>query len=262
MPANPSSLRLTEAYRRRVFAIRERVQAQAERLWPSIDELDGTDWPERMATLLTQAQAEATRASAGYLTAYLSSELRRRVRGPVLESRRYAGLSRDGRPLSESLRSPIIGVLGALKEGKEPTEALAYGRNRAVRMVGVDLDHAGRQSLLDGIEADGRIEGWQRVVRGTCGACAALATGVHDGLQFEVHPGCQCVSAPVVSGVADAHPFLTGVAIFAAKSKAEQDEMLGAEAAEKVRAGEMTLRDLVGRSKLETDQPDFITQTS
>ena len=67
-------------------------------------------------------------------------------------------------------------------------------------MVSVDFDHAHRTALLDAIDRDGRFDGWQRAIRGTCGACAALATGPSDGLLFEVHPGCQCVSEPIVRG--------------------------------------------------------------
>jgi hypothetical protein len=52
----------------------------------------------------------------------------------------------------------------------------------------------------------------------------------------------------------------TGQQIFERKTKAEQDEMLGPEAAERVRSGEASLADLVQESPLDSDQDDFITQ--
>jgi hypothetical protein len=52
----------------------------------------------------------------------------------------------------------------------------------------------------------------------------------------------------------------TGTEIFNAKSLAEQDAMLGPKAAEAVRAGDVGLDDLVQRSPLDSDAPDYITQ--
>jgi hypothetical protein len=52
----------------------------------------------------------------------------------------------------------------------------------------------------------------------------------------------------------------TGQEIFDSKSPAEQDAMLGPKAAAAVRAGDVSLEQLVQRSPLDSDQPDFITQ--
>jgi hypothetical protein len=48
--------------------------------------------------------------------------------------------------------------------------------------------------------------------------------------------------------------------LFAAKSEAEQDEMLGPEAAALVRGGQIQLSDLVEHEHLDSDQEAFITQ--
>jgi hypothetical protein len=155
-----------------------------------------------MAAATQQAQKDAVGATGAYLSAFLTSEVGHRTRGPILDTRRYSGLSRDGRPLTEALRSPMIGVRLKLKEGATPQEALAYGLNRAKRMVSVDYDHAHRTALLDGLAADERFAGWQRAVTGTCGACAGdIAVEVSTNLPstpLQVHPNCQCVTEPVV----------------------------------------------------------------
>ena len=259
MPASARSLRLTEAYRARLLATRQRLQTQAERLWPTIDTLDRTDWVDRMAATLAQGQIEAIRVSAAYLTAFLSAETGKRQRGPAINPREYAGLSRDGRPLTDSLRSPLIGTLAALKDGRSVAESLRVGLVRATRMVGVDYDHAHRTALLSAIESDDRFEGWKRVTGGTCAACAAKAGTLETGLRFQVHAGCQCVSEPSVVGVTDRIARPTGSAIFAAKSRAEQDEMVGPENAERLRNGELTLQDLSGESEMAVGE-NFITQ--
>jgi hypothetical protein len=69
--------------------------------------------------------------------------------------------------------------------------------------VDVDLMNAGRESLREAMERDDRIEGWQRAVRGTCGACGGdIAVAVSTELPaipLKVHPYCQCVTEPVVA---------------------------------------------------------------
>ena len=52
----------------------------------------------------------------------------------------------------------------------------------------------------------------------------------------------------------------TGIELFNAKTEEEQDAMVGPEAAEKLRAGEITLTDLAGESHLDSEADDFITQ--
>jgi hypothetical protein len=52
----------------------------------------------------------------------------------------------------------------------------------------------------------------------------------------------------------------TGQELFDAKSEAEQDEMVGAAAAEAIRSGSIELSELVAVTPLATDQPDYITQ--
>src|SRR5687768_12736225 len=193
VPANARSLQLTDAYRRRLLAIGERVERTARQAWPRIEDFDGTAWPDYMAAQLTRAQIEGVRLTAGYLGAFLRSETGRGT-APAIDSRQYAGKSRDGRPLSEALVSPLIGVRAALKDGKPPSAALAVGLNRATRTVKFEAVQTPRDALLATVEADERLSGWQRNVAGTCAACMALSGS--SGPRFEVHPGCECVPMP------------------------------------------------------------------
>lgn len=259
MPATQRSLRLTEAYRERLLATRQRLQTQAERTWPTIESLDTTDWVDRMATTVAQGQTEAIRVTAAYLAAFLATETGRRSSPPSIDPREFAGRSSDGRPLSEALRSPLIGTLGALKQGLGSAEALRIGLNRATRLVGVDYDQAHRTALLSAIDSDDRFEGWHRVTGGTCAACASKAGTLESGIHFQVHAGCKCVSEPAVAGTTNRFPRPTGIEIFTAYTREQQDEMLGPEAAEKVRSGDIQLADLVEESEMETSD-NWITQ--
>jgi|GEM_PF-1536854 len=275
MPATARSWRITEAYRRRISNDRKALQVRAEQSWPIDGEISTTDWVARMVALVEVKQSQAVRRASAYLAAYVASETGSRTARMTLDPAKYVGLSRDGRPLAESFRSPLIGVLYQIKQGDDVTEALKLGKERAKRTVGVDYDNAHRLALLDAIAADPNTEGWQRAVAGTCGACAAAADGTVDGsLHFEVHPNCQCISEPVVIAAAitaaaaisgreppsrDAFRRPTGQELFDAKTEAEQNEMLGPETAQLVRDGIVTISDLYSKAELD-DAPDFITQ--
>jgi hypothetical protein len=206
-----------------------------------------------MAQVVSRAQLEGVRLTAGFLAAYLRSESGKGT-VPVIDSARYVGLSRDGRALSEALRSPIIGVLAALKEGKAPQEALNLGLVRARRSAGFEAIQTPRDALLDAIEENPRIEGFQRQVAGTCGACMALS-GTDN---MDTHPGCVCFPVPKVVGVREAIAIPTGIDLFRSLTTQQQDQALGAEAAELVRGG-APLQDFVSHSK-QSERDDLLTQ--
>lgn len=263
MPRSEASLRITDAYRTRLEALASRTTTLARREWASLDpfDVDGSypAWSRRLEAVVSQAQTEGVRLTNAYLTAFLTSELGRRTNGPLLSSRRYAGLSRDGRTLAEAFDSPRIKVKVALKNGSEPSAALKAGLAAALRTVDLDTLHAARQSLSDGLQADDRFTGWRRAVRGTCGACMAVASRTEDAhVHFQVHANCKCVAEPVVGGVPDIVKRPTGSDLFNQKTPEEQDAALGPEAAEAVRNG-LPLESLVGTSAM-ADEPGWITQ--
>jgi hypothetical protein len=254
VPANPRSLAITDVYRRRLLAIGDRVGVAARQAWPRIEELDSTPWADHMASELTRAQIQAVRLTAGYLGAFLRSETGRGT-APAIDSRKYAGLSTDGRPLGKALESPLIAVRAALKDGRAPAVALSIGLTRALRTVPFEAVQAGRDALRDTIEADERFSGAQRSVAGTCAACMALS----GEPRYEVHPGCQCVFMPVVAGVAATIAIPTGAELFRSLSTRDQEKAIGAEPARLVRDGEADLKDFIDHSPQER-RPDLLTQ--
>lgn len=254
MPQRQQSFRLTERYRARLFALRGQVQSEARKRWPN--DPAATDYPAQMAAVVQQAQTTALRLTGAYLTAFIASETGKATRAISLDTRAYIGLTADGKPLADGLQSPLIGALGALKRGRPFEIAQKIGIDRATRQVGMHYDHAHRTALHDAIEADERFSKGARAVRGTCGACAALSGSPH----MEVHPGCQCVEEPEVAGTSQRFPRPTGAALFAAKSTEQQDEMLGPEAAQRVRDGELEVADLVKHDRLDSETPNFVSQ--
>jgi hypothetical protein len=247
MAQHLASLRLVDAYRERIDATRVRTDALLQRIFDSVPH---REFPERAATILGEAQLEAIRASAGFLSAFLSSEFARPLAGPP-PHRELAGLTRDGRPLAEAYDAPSIALWTKLSEGENVDDAVAAGRLRLSRMVEWDYMHSARESLRRGFEDDERIVGWRRGIKGTCAKCMGdveVAVSVElPPVSLHVHPNCKCVTIPVVRGTRDRFLEQDGLDRWNAMTMSEQDKMVGQSAATAIRKGYCTMDDLVQR---------------
>lgn len=264
MPSNRLSFRVTDAYRDALAETVETVAAATRILWARMPreqpDLEGEHARllEALLPRVLAAQIRAIELASGYLSSFLSSETGERT--TVETSNDRVGFARDGRPLPEAMRSPLAATLGALKGGQSLDVALRAGERRGVLIAGLAVDEAAQHALLVGIDTNDRFAGWQRAVRGTCGACLGSATGASRGLRFAKHPGCKCVSEPIVAGVRDRYPRPTGAALFAAMTDAQQDQAVGPTVADALRAGDVTLAELVGTSPQQLGD-DFLTQS-
>lgn len=206
MPTSKTSLTITRRYQDAMIGLRRHAQSEARAAWAKVDpaDLDGS-YPIGMLELaVTVLQREAARLSAGYLHAFISSELRRPVGIPLVDARQV-GRARNGSALREALRSPMIGVKVAIRDGKDVALALAEGGRALERIAGLATDTSARESLRLASDESPYVIGWRRAIRGTCGACMGAATGeIHtaDG-ELHIHPNCECVAEPVVK--ADAY---------------------------------------------------------
>jgi len=264
VPASERSFAVTDAYRERWESVKAAAQSLARSNWARLDPVDldasYSAWQTTMVATVRAAQAQSVTASNAYLGAILVSELGEEVeavRSPLSD---YVGRSRDGRALADALAPPLITVKVAIGAGKGITTALREGQTRALRTIGLEVDHAARRSLQDALIGDPRVEGYVRAVRGTCGACLAVAGRSFDAqVHFPVHPGCACIAEPLIAGVFNRFPRPTGPELFAAMDESEQDEAVGPAAAELIRSGAISLEDLAGTSPQKTTEP-FITQ--
>lgn len=261
MPAHQQSLRVTEAYRERMVGIRDAARRAALGAWRQVDfeALDGSFPADLVAAAVSGLQQQAVRASAGYVGAYVSSERASRAPAPPIDPAPYVGRTRDGQELVDALRLPLITVKAAIAERKP--DPMDLGRVRLLRLVGLATDAAARGALSDLIQADDRLIGWRRAVRGTCGACLGAATGrpADPGESMDIHPGCQCVSEPIVVGAPDRIRRPSGASLFAAMTAVAQDQLLGPEKAELVRTGAADLADLVDHSPMKHED-DYLTE--
>jgi GNAT superfamily N-acetyltransferase len=182
--------------------LRKQGQREAGRLWRQVkaDDLDGTFPLGQLELTVSTLQREAARLSSAYLSTFIASELGEPERPPALSVWDKAF---GGGDLREALRSAVIKTKQAIGEGDDPREATNRNRIVLVNDVGLFIDTAARESLRQGMEQDDRIVGYQRALKGTCGACAgnvAVETTVElPSIPLRIHPNCQCVTEPVMT---------------------------------------------------------------
>lgn len=255
MPASQASLRLTDAYRAQLLAVRRRVTVAVAGLWEiDFEELDRSFalWVGRSARLVGAAQFDMARLSAAYVAAYLASETRAPVPPVPVDPARFAGVDAFGRPLAVVLAPALLTVKAGLAEGRAPEVASAAGQARAVRTTVTTTQASADGALDSAFEAQPRVRGWRRVVSGGgCGACLGMASGQVEepGTPMLRHANCGCTKEPVVAGVADTVRRPTGQELFDRLSDAEQDALFagrgGADKAELVRSGAVDLAGMV-----------------
>jgi len=263
MPVRERSVRLTDRYRTRVSGLADVATRHVEATWnlnPADLDASFAPWLARASAAVTGAQRQAVRATMAYLPSYIGSELGKPARVVPLDSARYVGLARDGRPIADLLTGALISVKVGLKDGRPMEEALKLGLERAKRNANFSVWTASRNSLADAMAADSRIVGYRRAVRGTCDACLGLAEEAYApaGTPLEVHPGCVCISEGVVYGATHTNLRPTGLAIIAAMTVAEQDARFGEEKAKALRDGDIALADLASHSPMKAED-DVLT---
>lgn len=256
MPGNARSLDLTDAWRTRQIRLTDATIRAVAAGWRNVrrDDLEPSfrGWLAGAVQTVTFAQREAVRLADAYLAAYLSSELSEAVTPQGLDADAYAGRSRRGNELRNSFAPVLIAVLTALKQRRPDEQAMFAGLARAVKATRSEVMQASRFALRDLMAADARVTGSRRVTRGTCGACMALAgERIGKGHMLASHPNCHCLTEPIVRGVRETVQRPTGDELWAAMSRAAQNEMFrgrGGEAKADLIRGGLALAALVARS--------------
>lgn len=203
MPRTRAALRLTDAYRREQVAVRDRALRILAERWRTFDEddVDGsarTLAPELVAIIAAAKRANAA-ASPAYLAQYIALELDEPAGAPRTVSDR-ALLSSAGGTLAEPIAGLGPAVKWAIGNGYTRNEAKAFGYARLAMIASSEVVEAGREALLEAMQADDRVTGYERVVYGTCGACLARhgeASSKREPLAK--HPHCRCMTEPVVT---------------------------------------------------------------
>ena len=263
MPANPQSLRITDAYGRQLKVNDRRVRNTLSAAWGfRAGDFDQAyeEWLPIAEQTVTATQAQNVRLTAAYLGAYASSERGRFTRPPRIDPGSWVGSSQNQRPFRDAYRDAVVDAKVAIGEGKTVEDASNIGLKTALTMASLDAYSAARGPFSEYLPEI--AVGYRRVTNGdSCAACLSLEDGtvLAADTGFEIHPGCDCVGEPVVADAPDRVFRPTGTERFNEFSREAQDQAIGQKAAEAVRNGEATLSDLRATYPTEVG-PDFITQ--
>lgn len=271
MPGKAASVRLTDAYRAQVVALRRRSLVVVSGLWTleqgSLDR-SFAEWLTTAERVVTASQAQAARLSAAFVAAFVSSELGETVDPPPIAVDDYAGVTADGRSVRAELAPALFTVKRALSAGETFDRASQMGQARATRNAEAEVAAAADRALDDTLTAEPRVRGWRRVASArSCGACLASATGAvqRDRAVLLRHPSCSCTKEPVVAGVTERARRKTGRELFDDLSVDEQNRLFagrGGEAkAELIRSGDVELEALASVDRQVTDRPAILTET-
>lgn len=251
----------------RQVALARRTAVELGRLWRLVDQGNipaswGSLLPQALAVLGT-SQATAAASAGIYVDDILEAS---GVHAPAVgrvSALAFSGIASDGRPLASLLLQPSITTLQQIQAGATPARALASGRFTLDLIARTQVADAGRVAVGTAIAARPKVTGYVRMVVGkTCSRCLILAGRRYEWNQgFRRHPRCDCRHVPVaedVPGDVRTDPD----AYFAALSREEQDELLGADAAEAVRNGADMARVVNARRGLYTAEGRQYTRES
>lgn len=221
------------------------VQAAAllamRRAWSRVDPDDiGRSWAIQSiaaAAVFSGYQAAAAERGADYIGDALAEQGIDVDPAGRVNSEAFAGVASDGRPLAGLLYAPATVALTRIRSGLAPAAALRSARNNLDRIVRTQIADAGRGAASVGIAARPGV-GYVRMLNPpSCAACVQLAGRYYRYNEgFQRHPKCDCVHVPArEAGAADLTTDPN--AYFDSLSHEEQDELMGAEAAQAVRDG-------------------------
>lgn len=149
-----------------------------------------------------------------------------------------AGVASDGRPLDSLLLQPLIAASAATAAGADTGQALQYGANALTRIVGTQVQDAGRGGTGLGIAVRPGV-GYLRVVNpGACSRCVILAGRFYrwsDG--FLRHPLCGCRNIPSTDPASRDARTDDPMAVFNALSETEQNRQFTKAGAQAIREG-------------------------
>lgn len=263
MPANPRSLRITDAYGRQLKVNDRLVRTALSSAWGFRNgdfDLAYEEWLPIAEQTVTRTQAANVRLTAAYLGAYATSERGRFTPPPRIDARPWVGSSQNERPFRDAYRDAVVDAKVAISEGKSVEDASNIGLKTALTMASLDAYAAARGPFSEYLPEI--AVGYRRVTNGdSCAACLSLEDGtvLAGDTGFEIHPGCDCVGEPVVDDAPERVFRPTGTERFNEFSREAQDQAIGQKAAEAVRTGEVTLSDLRQTYPTEVG-PDFIAQ--
>lgn len=206
MATTAKSLALTDRYQAAVATTMRRASAIAAALWQQVqtaseqaeDEFVGAVVPSILG-----AQHHVVTLTDAYMSLFVSLETRKPIEPKGLSVAALIGATvRGGTPLDVVYRRPFGVARGVLAKGESFADAMSSAQARLVQTASTDVGLSARAARSDWMAGDDQITGWRRVTGGTCCAlCVEAASKTYRTSDLmPIHPGCGCVTEPVVLG--------------------------------------------------------------
>jgi hypothetical protein len=225
-------------------AIAQSAVASTRALWAQLDPTALTEsWTDDvigsqiLARVSTGQFLAASRADA-YLDAVTLELSIDAPASAAVGPRAFAGVASDGRNLSSLIYEPVITSKVAMANGATITDAMQAGQDALTRIVGTQVQDAGRTAVGTGIAARPAITTWVRMLNPpSCSRCVVLAGKRFRWNQgFARHPLCDCRHIPSTENVAG--DLTTNPrTYFDSLSTTDQDKYFTAAGAEAIRNG-------------------------
>lgn len=243
---------------RRLKALIDQVKTEVVRFGGRVTGVVSREQEAAIRIAATQTR-EAIDVVGGQLSAVGSLLPRRTIENAV-------GMMGDGSPMmayfektfapavAEKLRSEIVRAAALGTDfrtiARRLVEAGDITRHRALTMARTEVNRVRRATTLEIYRENENITGWEWVAaksERTCVVCLALDGQIFDIKDgFPQHINCRCTMIAVIRGVE--RPARTlGKDWFDRQTDEVKEKILGTEAAEAYKRGEVTLADFIGR---------------
>lgn len=180
---------------------------QVQSLWARMGVNFDLSWsniaPDVFATVIA-GQTAAASSGLGYVPAVLDEQ---GITAPAIadiNADRFAGGTRDGRPLESLLAGAVYESKAKVAAGADTREALRLGGLWLSDAVMDAVRDANRQAVASGYTVRPRVQGWVRMLNPpSCKFCITLAGKFYRWNQgFQSHPDCDCRHIPTDESVA------------------------------------------------------------
>ena len=255
MPRSRDALRAEAEYRAAVSAITVEIGRMLALGTVEIDETNlsaqiNAFVPEA-ARLVAAGQQRAQAAASQFLARFLSAETGTTTR-PLAIGVETAGQNSEGAPLE-----PLIGaglgrtVFGAIQRGHSARDGLLAAARSLANFAHSEISAAADSEIVRQGERRRGVAGWVWIPVGlTCAACLSYGTGeIHS---FDERPPrhsrCNCIVSVQMNDDPQTVTRPTGEQLFRSMTPAQQAASFrtaGAEKADLVRSGRVSLRDLM-----------------
>jgi hypothetical protein len=219
-----------------VTAARE-VGKQWRGMGPDFD-LSWLDVGEAVFSTTLAAQTAAAESGLAYVPAVLGDQDIDAPAVAQVNPERFAGGTRDGRPVESLLHGAVYQAKTAVAGGLATREALRQAGGWLQDVVMDAVRDANRQAVAADITTRPRVQGWVRMLNPpSCKFCVTLAGKFFRWNQgFQSHPHCDCRHIPsreAVAGDLTVDPY----AYFRSLDQTTQDRLWGKADAQAIRDG-------------------------